>query len=218
MNVQLYTCGLPALPVICNIWDSAYSSKTPLTYCIVDLVITRWAGRFTWRKGDKLFISVNAYTIAMKPTIIRITNVLDKYLVKWQYTTFFDQSFEFEYFTSVGFKSKETLAKAKLDKRFYVSSWRKWPEKNIYLFWAWIVSIYPVEISDIKMRFAALIYAFKLFLFDNYWSMFSLFTTFRAALTLLFSNLLDANFFVTLQAALSFTRLTAKILQFYVWH
>ena len=103
LNVQLYTCGLPALPVICNIWDSAYSSKTPLTYCIVDLMITRWAGRFTWRKGDKLFISVNAYTIAMKPTIIRITNALDKYLVKWQYTTFFDQSFEFEYFTWVGF-------------------------------------------------------------------------------------------------------------------
>lgn len=41
------TCGLPARPIICSMSASLYSSQEPATYCMVDLITTRCAGRFT---------------------------------------------------------------------------------------------------------------------------------------------------------------------------
>lgn len=41
------TCCLPARPIICSRSASLYSSQEPDTYCVVDLITTRWAGRFT---------------------------------------------------------------------------------------------------------------------------------------------------------------------------
>lgn len=41
------TWGRPARPIICRMSASLYSSQEPATYCTVDLITTRWAGRFT---------------------------------------------------------------------------------------------------------------------------------------------------------------------------
>lgn len=48
----LSNCGLPARPIICRIWAEEYSwPLLPATICVVDFIMTKWAGRLTPSAG-----------------------------------------------------------------------------------------------------------------------------------------------------------------------